>query len=137
MMRNCLFELRSLAQSGSASALGAEGRWFESSNSDHLGEVAERFNALVLKTSEGESLPRVRISPSPPLENDMKYKQTGENSWIVEVQQDGKTKELYIEFPPDCINQVGWDVGDTVLWEELPNGNWSLKKKEDDRDGSE
>jgi hypothetical protein len=94
--------------------------------------VAERFNALVLKTSEGESLPRVRISPSPPLENDMKYRKTGENSWIVEVQQDGKTKELYIEFPPDCLNQVGWDVGDTVIWEELPNGNWSLTKKVDD-----
>ena len=31
------------------------------------GRLAERFNALVLKTSEGESLPRVRISPPPPL----------------------------------------------------------------------
>ena len=30
------------------------------------GGVAERFNALVLKTSEGESPPRVRISPPPP-----------------------------------------------------------------------
>ena len=62
----------------------------------------------------------------------MKYKKTGENSWIVEVQQDGKTKELYIQFPPDCLNQVGWDDGDTLLWEELPTGGYSLKKKEDD-----
>ena len=62
----------------------------------------------------------------------MKYKQTGENSWIVEVQQDGKTKELFVEFPPGCIDQVGWDVGDTVLWEELSDGSWSLKKKDDD-----
>ena len=30
------------------------------------GEVAEWFNALVLKTSEGESPPWVRIPPSPP-----------------------------------------------------------------------
>ena len=29
--------------------------------------VAEWLNALVLKTSEGESLPRVRISPPPPI----------------------------------------------------------------------
>lgn len=65
----------------------------------------------------------------------MKYKQMSQNSWIVEVQQDGKTKELFIEFPPGCIDQVGWDTGDTILWEELPNGNWSLKKKEDDSDG--
>lgn len=32
----------------------------------HLGEVAERFNAAVLKTVVGASLPGVRISPSPP-----------------------------------------------------------------------
>jgi len=61
----------------------------------------------------------------------MKYKQTGQNSWIVEVQQDGKTKELFLEFPPGSLDQVGWDIGDTLLWEELPNGSWSLKKKEE------
>lgn len=62
----------------------------------------------------------------------MKYKKTGENSWIIEVQQDGKTKELFIEFPPGCLDQVGWDTGDTLIWEELPSGSFSLKKKEDD-----
>ncbi|SUZ65843.1 uncharacterized protein METZ01_LOCUS18697 [marine metagenome] len=31
------------------------------------GGVAERLNALVLKTSEGESPPRVRISSPPPV----------------------------------------------------------------------
>ena len=65
----------------------------------------------------------------------MKYKQMSQNSWIVEVQENGKTKELFIEFPPGCIDQVGWDVGDTVIWEELPNGSCSLKKKDDDSDG--
>ena len=65
----------------------------------------------------------------------MKYKQMSQNSWIVEVQENGKTKELFIEFPPGCIDQVGWDVGDTVIWEELQTGGYSLKKKEDDSDG--
>lgn len=60
------------------------------------------------------------------------YKKTGDNSWIVTVQENGKTKELFIEFPPDALDQVGWDEGDTLLWEELPNGNWTLTKKEDD-----
>ena len=32
-----------------------------------IGEVAERFNAAVLKTVEGASPPRVRISASPPI----------------------------------------------------------------------
>jgi hypothetical protein len=62
----------------------------------------------------------------------MSYKQTGTNTWTIEVQENSKTKELYIEFPPDCINQVGWDEGDTLLWEELPDGNWSITKKQDE-----
>jgi len=57
-------------------------------------------------------------------------KKTGEHSWTVQVQEDGKTKELYLELPPEALAQVGWDIGDTLLWEELDNGNWSLKKKD-------
>lgn len=60
----------------------------------------------------------------------MEYRQTGPNKWTITVKEDGKTKELYIEFPPDALNQVGWDEGDTLIWEELDNGNWSIKKKE-------
>jgi|TARA_B110000977_G_scaffold163430_1_gene209382 hypothetical protein len=62
----------------------------------------------------------------------MKAKQTSLNCWTIEVQKDGKTDELFIEFPPDCLNQVGWDTGDTLIWEELPLGGYSLNKKEND-----
>jgi len=58
-------------------------------------------------------------------------KQTGPHSWIVEVKQDGKTKELFLEFPPGCLDQVGWDVGDDLIWEELDHKKWSLRKKDD------
>lgn len=58
-------------------------------------------------------------------------KKVGENRWVLEVKENQKTKELYVEFPEEALNQVGWDEGDTVLWEELPNGNWSLSKKEE------
>tara|TARA_B100000886_G_scaffold39515_1_gene24441 strand:+ start:1703 stop:1822 length:120 start_codon:yes stop_codon:yes gene_type:complete len=34
-----------------------------------LGEMAERLNALVLKTSKGATPSRVRIPVSPPLKN--------------------------------------------------------------------
>lgn len=61
-------------------------------------------------------------------------KQTGPNSWIVQVQENGKTKELFLEFPPDALNQVGWDEGDTLIWEELDNGAWSVKKKDVEED---
>jgi hypothetical protein len=62
----------------------------------------------------------------------MSYKQTGTNTWTIEVQENSKTKELFLEFPPDVIDQVGWDTGDTLLWEELPNGSWSITKKQDE-----
>ena len=57
-------------------------------------------------------------------------KKTGEHSWTVQVQEDGKTKELYLELPPDALAQVGWDIGDTLIWEELDHGSWSLRKKD-------
>jgi hypothetical protein len=61
----------------------------------------------------------------------MKHTQTGQNSWTLEVQENGKTKELFLEFPPDALNQVGWDIGDTLIWEELDHGAWSVRKKTD------
>ena len=57
-------------------------------------------------------------------------KQTGPHSWIVEVKQDGKTKELFLEFPPGALDQVGWDIGDDLIWEELDHEKWSLRKKD-------
>ena len=64
----------------------------------------------------------------------MNYKKINDKSWTIEVQENGKTKELFIEFPPDCLNQVGWDEGDTLIWEELPDGSWSIRKKENEDD---
>ena len=58
-------------------------------------------------------------------------KKTGPNSWIVQVRENGKTKELFLELPPESLNLVGWDEGDTLLWEELDHGAWSVTKKED------
>jgi len=49
----------------------------------------------------------------------------------LEVKQN-KHGELYIEFPDELLNQVGWDDGDTLLWEELPNGSFLIKKEENE-----
>lgn len=67
----------------------------------------------------------------------MKYTKQSDNSWIVQVQENGKTKDLFIEFPPDCLDQVGWDVGDDLLWEELDHGGFSITKKEKDKQNKE
>lgn len=59
------------------------------------------------------------------------YRKISENNWIVTVQENGKTKELFLEFPPEAINQAGWDEGDTLIWEELDHGGWQISKKEE------
>ena len=57
-------------------------------------------------------------------------KKLSNNSWVVQVKEDGKTKELYLQFPDGAIDQVGWDIGDTIVWEELPDsGGYKLSKK--------
>ena len=57
-------------------------------------------------------------------------KKVTNSKWIIEVQENGKTKELFIEFPQDALDQVGWDIGNTLIWEELDHGAWQLTKKE-------
>ncbi len=66
------------------------------------------------------------------LTNSEPYRKIDNNNWVITVQEQGETKELFVEFPPDALNQVGWDVGDTLVWQELDHGAWSLTKKDED-----
>jgi hypothetical protein len=52
------------------------------------------------------------------------------NKWVVTVQENGKTKELFIQFPEDAINQVGWHDGDILEWINNGDGSWCIRKKE-------
>ena len=46
-------------------------------------------------------------------------KKTGPIVGLSQVRENGKTKELFIELPRSTLSQVGWDVGDDLIWEEL------------------
>ena len=59
-------------------------------------------------------------------------KQVGNNRWVIQVQENSKTKELYLQFPQDALDQVGWDIGDSLIWEELDHNKWSIRKKDED-----
>jgi hypothetical protein len=61
----------------------------------------------------------------------MSVKKIKNNSWLIEIKENQKTKELYFELPHDALSQVGWDTGDVLSWEELDNGNWRISKKEE------
>ena len=51
--------------------------------------------------------------------------------WTIKLEEDPETGDLIMPLPTDLLNQVGWDFGDTLIWEDLHNGSWSLRKKED------
>ena len=57
------------------------------------------------------------------------------NHWTIKLETDPETGELVMPFPPDLLAQVGWDFGDTLIWEDLQDGRWSLKKKDDGTTG--
>ena len=59
----------------------------------------------------------------------MTFQNTEHKSWTVTVEEDPNTGELILPFTPDMLSQVGWDFGDTIIWEDLGNGSWSLTKK--------
>ena len=51
-------------------------------------------------------------------------------SWTATVEEntDG---EYFIKFPDGLCDQMGWAVGDSLVWYNQNNGSWTLKKKAD------
>lgn len=52
-------------------------------------------------------------------------------TWTITLETDPETGDLIMPIPPDCLKEVGWNIGDTLIWEDLKNGSWSLRKKQD------
>jgi hypothetical protein len=46
------------------------------------------------------------------------------------VEEDPLTGDLILNLTDELCEELGWTVGDTLVWEELPNNSWSLKKKD-------
>ena len=46
------------------------------------------------------------------------------------VEEDPLTGDLILNLTDELCEEMGWTVGDTLVWEELPNNSWSLRKKD-------
>jgi len=44
------------------------------------------------------------------------------------VKEDPDSGDLYLEFPDDLMNELGWEIGDNLKWTENKDGSWSLEK---------
>ena len=50
--------------------------------------------------------------------------------WTATVEED-ENGDAILVFPPESIAGLGWEAGDAIVWTDLGNGSWSLRKKED------
>ena len=48
---------------------------------------------------------------------------------IVELKEDPETGELYFNIPDEMLEQLGWQEGDTLVW-EIQDQSVSVKKKD-------
>lgn len=60
---------------------------------------------------------------------DPKWEKKSDTVWIVELEEDPETGELFMPIPMEAIKAQGWEIGDTLTWDYLPNGDLMLKKK--------
>jgi|TARA_B110000503_G_scaffold5510_1_gene7616 hypothetical protein len=54
-----------------------------------------------------------------------------QRTWTIKLEEDPDTGDLVLPFPPDLLAQVGWDFGDTLIWDEGKDGTFILSKKVD------
>ena len=58
-------------------------------------------------------------------ENDVKH--------TVHIEEDPETGDLVLPLPTELLNQMGWDIGDDLVWTDNFNGTFSLSKKVDNK----
>jgi hypothetical protein len=55
-------------------------------------------------------------------------------TWILDVQEDPVTGDLFLEFPADLLESQGWKEGTVLQWDIGPGGDVTLKKSEKNED---
>ena len=51
-----------------------------------------------------------------------------ETHWVVELEEDPETGDLVMPLPPALLEDLGWKIGDTLIWNVDPAGEVSLTK---------
>ena len=51
--------------------------------------------------------------------------------YTITVEEDPETGELILPFSDELMDQLGWKIGDTIIWTDLKDGSWKLTKKEE------
>ena len=54
-----------------------------------------------------------------------------EQKFTVTLAEDPETGEVIMPLPTELLNQMGWDFGDTLIWNDQEDGTFTLKRKTD------
>lgn len=55
--------------------------------------------------------------------------QMNNKQWSMAVEKDTDSDELILTFPDDLIEQMDWQIGDTLIWTDNQDGSWTLSKQ--------
>lgn len=55
--------------------------------------------------------------------------QMNNKQWSMIVEKDTDSDELILTFPDDLIEQMDWQIGDTLIWTDNQDGSWTLSKQ--------
>jgi hypothetical protein len=56
-------------------------------------------------------------------------KHESQTRWEVITQEDPETGDLYLPIPPEMLQKLGWNEGDTLQWSLGENGHWIIRKE--------
>ena len=49
----------------------------------------------------------------------------------IKIEEDPDSKDLVLPIPTELLNQMGWDIGDDLVWSDNFDGSFSVIKKVD------
>jgi hypothetical protein len=52
-------------------------------------------------------------------------------TYKIKLEEDPENKDLVLPIPTELLNQMGWDIGDDLVWTDNFDGTFSLAKEVD------
>ena len=52
-------------------------------------------------------------------------------TYTVKLEEDPEDKDLVLPIPTELLNQMGWDIGDDLVWKDNFDGTFLLAKEVD------
>jgi hypothetical protein len=49
----------------------------------------------------------------------------------ITLEEDPETGDLILPLSDELIEEMGWKIGDTLIWTDKGDGSWLLSKNED------